>query len=103
MLQTCNHKNVNVTHSRLDVQSPPGGTAPPIMARPPNLAVPQIAARPPNLAVLLTHRGQLILRKISIFDATRCQILRLKCTKFDFHSGSAQTPLVELTALSQPP
>jgi len=27
--------------------------------------------------------GQLILRKISKFDATRCQILRLKCRKFD--------------------
>jgi len=26
----------------------------------------------------------LILRKISEFDATRCQILRLKYTKFDF-------------------
>jgi len=25
-----------------------------------------------------------ILRKISNIDATRCQILRLKCTKFDF-------------------
>ena len=35
---------------------------------------PQIVARPPNLAVLLTHCGQLILRKISKFDATRCQI-----------------------------
>jgi len=34
-------------------------------------------ARPPNLAVLLTHYGQLILRKISKLDATRCQILRL--------------------------
>jgi len=32
---------------------------------------------PPNLAVLLTHSGQLILRKNSKFDATRCQILRL--------------------------
>jgi len=32
---------------------------------------PQIVARPPNLAVLLTHCGQLILRKISKFDATR--------------------------------
>ena len=47
---------------------------------------------PPNLAVLLTHCGQLILRKISTFDATRCQILRLKCTKFDFHWGSAADP-----------
>ena len=47
------------------------------------LVGPQIVARPPNLAVLLTHCGQLILRKISKSDATRCQILRLKCTKFD--------------------
>jgi len=30
------------------------------------------------------HCGQLILRKISKIGATRCQILRLKCTKFDF-------------------
>jgi len=34
----------------------------------------------------------LILRKISTFDATRCQILRLKCTKFDFLWVSAQEP-----------
>ena len=33
--------------------------------------------------------GQLILRKISKIGATRCQILRLKCTKFDFRWGSA--------------
>jgi len=44
---------------------------------------PQIVTRPPNLAVFLTH-CILILRKINEFDATRCQILRLKCTKFDF-------------------
>jgi len=51
---------------------------------------------PPNLAVLLTHGGQLILRKISKFDATRCHILSLKCTKFDFRWGSApQAPLGE--------
>ena len=31
------------------------------------------------------HCGQLILRKVSKSDATSCQILRLKCTKFDFH------------------
>jgi len=54
---------------------------------------PQIVARPPNLAVLLTHCGQLILRKISKFDATRCQILRLKCTKFDFRWDPPHTPL----------
>ena len=27
------------------------------------------------------------IRKICKFDATRCQILRLNCTKFDFHWG----------------
>jgi len=36
--------------------------------------------------------GQLIIRKISKFDATRmtrCQILRLQCTEFDFRWSSA--------------
>ena len=31
--------------------------------------------------------GQLILRKISKIGATRCQILMLKCTKFDSYSA----------------
>jgi len=53
---------------------------------------PQIVARPPNLATILTHRGQLILRKTNKFDATGCQILRLKCTKFDFSRGFALVP-----------
>jgi len=35
-----------------------------------------------------TKFGQLILRKIIKIVATRCQILRLKCTKFDFGWGS---------------
>jgi len=35
---------------------------------------------------------QLILMKISKIGATRCQILRLKCTKFDFRWGSAPDP-----------
>jgi len=39
-----------------------------------------------------TKFGQLILRKIIIIVATRCQILRLKCTKFDFGWGSAPDP-----------
>jgi len=39
-----------------------------------------------------THCGQLSLRKISKIGATRCQILRLKCTKFDFRWGSAPDP-----------
>jgi len=32
----------------------------------------------------------LILRKIIKIVATRCQVLRLKCTKFDFGWGSAR-------------
>jgi len=41
--------------------------------------------------------GQLILRRIVKIIATKCQILRLKCTKIDFG------PLGELTALPQTP
>jgi len=41
----------------------------------------------------------LIRRKIIKIIATRCQILRLKCTKFDF----VQTPLGELSPLPQTP
>jgi len=37
-----------------------------------------------------TKFGQLILRKIIKIVATRCQFLRLKCTKFDFGWGSLQ-------------
>ena len=39
-----------------------------------------------------TKFGQLILMKIIIIVETRCQILRLKCTKFDFGWGSAPDP-----------
>jgi len=39
-----------------------------------------------------TKFGQLILTKIIKIVATRCQILRLKCTKFDFGWGSAPDP-----------
>jgi len=35
---------------------------------------------------------QLIFRKIIQIVVTRCHILRLKCTKFDFGGGSAQYP-----------
>ena len=45
--------------------------------------------------------GQLILRKISKIGATRYQILRLKCTKFDFRWGSA--PETAGGAYSAPP
>jgi len=46
--------------------------------------------------------GQLILRGIVKIVATKCKILRLKCTKIDFGWASAQTPLGELTALPRP-
>ena len=36
--------------------------------------------------------GQLILRKIIKIATTRCHILRLKCTKFDFGWGSIPDP-----------
>ena len=36
--------------------------------------------------------GKLILRKVIEIVATRCQILRLKCTKIDFGWGSAPDP-----------
>jgi len=36
--------------------------------------------------------GQLFLTKIIKIVTTRCQILRLKCTKFDFGWGSAPDP-----------
>ena len=39
-----------------------------------------------------TKCGQLILRKILKNLATRCHILRLKCTKFDFGWGFAPDP-----------
>ena len=45
----------------------------------------------------------MILRKISKFDVTRCPILRLKCTKFDFRWGFAPDPAEERTALPQTP
>jgi len=45
-----------------------------------------------NILTLNTKFGQLILRKIIEIDATRCQILRLKCTKFNFGWGSAPDP-----------
>jgi len=46
----------------------------------------------------------LILRKIIEIVATRCQILRLKCTKFNFGWGFAPDPAGrrELTALARP-
>ena len=50
-----------------------------------------------------TKFGKLILRKIVNTVATRCQILKLECTKFDFGWGSAQPLPGELTVLPHTP
>ena len=44
---------------------------------------------------LWTKYDQLVLRKITEIVAIRCHILRLKCTKFDFHWGSAPDPSLQ--------
>ena len=59
-----------------------------------------------NVVTLNTKFGQLILRKIIKTDATRmtrCQILRLKCTKFDFGWGSAPDPAGGVYSAPQTP
>jgi len=38
----------------------------------------------------------LLLRKVTKIVATRCQILRLKCTEFDLGGAPLQTPLGSL-------
>ena len=45
--------------------------------------------------------GQLVLRRIVKIVATKCQSLRLKCTKIDFGWGSAPDP--DGGAYSAPP
>jgi len=44
------------------------------------------------IAAIFTKFSQLILRKIIKIVAIRFQILRLKCTKFDYGWGSAPDP-----------
>ena len=45
----------------------------------------------------------LIIRKIFKINATRCHVLRLKCTKFDFGWGSAPDPTGEAYSAPQTP
>jgi len=45
---------------------------------------------------------QLILQNNIQIVATRCQILRLKCTHFDFGWGSTPDPAGDFTALPRP-
>ena len=54
---------------------------------------------PPKISIWIslyclkyTKFGQLLLTKITKIVAIICQILRLKCTKFDFGWGSAPDP-----------
>ena len=47
--------------------------------------------------------GKLICTRIIKIVATRCQILRLKGTEFDFGWDSAEIPLWELTPLPRSP
>ena len=50
-----------------------------------------------------TKFGQLLLREIFEIVATRCQMLRLKCVKFDIRWGSGPDSAVEtFSALSNP-
>ena len=44
------------------------------------------------IGAIFVKFSQLILMKIIEIVATRCQILRLKCTKFNFGWGSAPDP-----------
>jgi len=44
----------------------------------------------------------LLLRKIIKIVATRCQISRVKCTKFDFGWGSAPDPAQHLAGFNGP-
>jgi len=49
-----------------------------------------------------TKVGQLILTKIIEIIATRCHILRLKCTKFDFGWAPPQISLASLQRSPRP-
>ena len=50
------------------------------------------------------HVTTLLQSNLSVinFVVTRCQIFRVKCTKFNSVAGPPQTPLRELTALPKP-
>jgi len=68
-----------------------------------NLAGPQIVARHPKFSRTLDTLWSLDSQKNSVFDATKCQNLRLKCRKFDFRWGSAPDPAEEAYSAPQTP
>jgi len=57
----------------------------------------------PRYSLNCTKFSKLILRKINEIAATRCHILKLKCTKFDFGWGSASDPAGEAYSAPQAP
>jgi len=50
----------------------------------------------------MLYRTMILRKKIIELVDTRCSILRLKCSKFDFGWGSAPDPAGELTAFPRP-
>jgi len=52
----------------------------------------ELGSREEQYTLLNLSLCQLLLKKISKIGAIRCQILRLKCTKFDFRCGFAPDP-----------
>ena len=56
------------------------------------IAHPLQAFRPNGLIDYFSNFGKMSLRKIIKIAATRCHILKLKCTKFDFGWCSAPDP-----------
>ena len=81
-----------------------GGWAPPLqlLAPPQFLALPHESSAPHLLYSDCKKFGHFVM-KIIEFVATRCQILRLKCTKFNFGWGSAPDPAARASALPQIP
>jgi len=59
---------------------------------------PQIVAGPAKFSRTLDTLWSVDSQKNSKFGATRCQILEVKCTKFDFRWDFAPDPPGELTA-----
>jgi hypothetical protein len=85
-----------------------GSTHPGFRQHPPSLICLEISlpCRAPVQAIEATDLllncskyGNFNLWKIVKNVATRCQILRLKCTEFDFNRGPLQMPLGQLTTL----
>ena len=82
-------------HCQCRFHSGAGGHRPPNRGCPPKFSRPhKLWLSPPKISRTVdTPWSTDSHRKISKFDATRCQILRLECTKFDPHWGCAPDPV----------